>query len=450
MTNNPEFKRQLWLEWSLNKLILMPVLLALAFFTATVVFGSETAATLEKAALFGFFGLTLVWGTRNAQASVLDELREKTWDQQRMSALRPWTMTWGKLFGATSYAWFGGLICLAVYVFSAMVLGHSQAIVWAIVSILAVISAHAIAIAANLRMGQQDTPLLNHRGGAVPLGLFSVYLVLSPLSVLLMGGRAEHQLVWWGLSFSQSGFALMTSILLAVCSVVAAWRVMSESLSARTLPWAWPSLAIVLAIYIAGITIKPMMGLDKTTPVHALCFIGCGVAVTMSYIAALSESNRLALWQSIRSRAQLGNIRGALRLLPLWPTSLGVALAFAIVMLIYSVISGEIDHKYTAVVLAYLLMALRDIALLIFFQWRPSVRKPLGAFIVTMFVLYGLLPILLNAVGVKGFALPWKGYGEVEGWLSVAFAALQAAAACALTLWQARQTQQASPLRLAK
>jgi hypothetical protein len=448
MTNNPEFKRQLWLEWSSNKLILMPVLLALAFFTVTLVFSSETASALEKAALLGFFGLTLVWGTRNAQASVLDELREKTWDQQRMSALHPWTMTWGKLFGATSYAWFGGLICLAVYVFSAMALGHAEAIVWAIVCILAVISAHAITIAANLRIGQQDTPLLN-RGGAIPLGLFSVYLVLSPLGILLVGGRADHQLAWWGLAFSQSGFALMTSILLVICSVVAAWRVMSESLSARTLPWAWPSLAIVLAIYIAGIT-TARVELIKTNPVHALCFIGCGIAVTMSYIAALSESNRLALWQSVRARVQSGNIRGALRLLPLWPTSLGVALAFAILMLIYSVISSQSDPKYTAMAIAYLLMSLRDIALLIFFQWRPSVRKPLGAFIVTMLVLYGLLPILLNTIGIKGFALPWKGYGEVEGWLSVAFAALQAAAACALTLWQARQAQQASPLRLAK
>jgi pimeloyl-ACP methyl ester carboxylesterase len=58
--------------------------------------------------LFGV--LTILWGTRLAANSILDEMADKTWDWQRLSILSPWTMTWGKLFGATAFAWYGGLV----------------------------------------------------------------------------------------------------------------------------------------------------------------------------------------------------------------------------------------------------------------------------------------------------------------------------------------------------
>ena len=57
----------------------------------------------------------MAWGSHRAGDSVLDELRERTWDSQRMSALNPWSMTWGKLCGATAIPWFAGIISLSVY-----------------------------------------------------------------------------------------------------------------------------------------------------------------------------------------------------------------------------------------------------------------------------------------------------------------------------------------------
>ncbi|HEX5336921.1 MAG TPA: hypothetical protein VFW53_00610, partial [Gallionella sp.] len=112
---NPELKRNLWLSFSAARLIAMPAILALTFLS---IYLSEEQALIDHfmytAAVSLFVFIVWLWGAGNASASITDEIRNKTWDQQRMSALEPWTMAWGKLFGATAFNWYGGLICLGV------------------------------------------------------------------------------------------------------------------------------------------------------------------------------------------------------------------------------------------------------------------------------------------------------------------------------------------------
>ena len=111
---NPEFRRQLWLGFSTTRMVVLPLLL-LAFFAAAYATPGNRAATalaMTGSVLFA----VLVWGmgTFAVGASVIDEVTDRTWDQQRMSAMQPWAMTWGKLGGATAYGWYGGALCLLV------------------------------------------------------------------------------------------------------------------------------------------------------------------------------------------------------------------------------------------------------------------------------------------------------------------------------------------------
>ena len=134
---NPEFRRQLWLQFSATRLIVLPLLVLACFAAAGLSQPNDLPQTLALvgAALFGL----LVWGmgTLAAGASVIDEITEHTWDQQRMSALQPWAMTWGKLAGATSYGWYGGLICLLVAVPGALLMGRGDTVLrFAVVGVL--------------------------------------------------------------------------------------------------------------------------------------------------------------------------------------------------------------------------------------------------------------------------------------------------------------------------
>ena len=102
MSLNPEFRRNLALELTTHPLLAMPGVMLLAFLLAYALardLGGLRAVGWTAFGLFG--GITVFWGTQLASASVLDEFRDNTWDTQRLSALGPWTLTWGKLLGGT-------------------------------------------------------------------------------------------------------------------------------------------------------------------------------------------------------------------------------------------------------------------------------------------------------------------------------------------------------------
>ena len=150
---NPEFRRQLWLQFSVTRLALLPLLLAGVF---TAVYLSTQAAPAEPLAavamvLFGV--LVMGMGTFAAGSSVMDEIADRTWDQQRMSATQPWAMTWGKLAGATAYGWYGGALCLLVALPSALLLEPlSYVLKLTAMAVLAGVFLQALLIAINLQL----------------------------------------------------------------------------------------------------------------------------------------------------------------------------------------------------------------------------------------------------------------------------------------------------------
>ncbi len=108
---NPELRRNLWLELTPRRVTTMTVFLVLIFFASTL---SGNLLTPAGVAYDLYYFIVIVWGTWNAALSVVGEIRERTWDFQRLSALSAGEMTWGKLFGATALNWYGGVICLGV------------------------------------------------------------------------------------------------------------------------------------------------------------------------------------------------------------------------------------------------------------------------------------------------------------------------------------------------
>ena len=109
---NPEFERNVWLELTPRRTLMMAGLLVLIFFAASLAEGVEWGPSGVASLLY--YVLVVVWGSRNAAMSVVGEIRDRTWETQRLSSLSAATMTWGKLFGSTIYNWLGGAICLVV------------------------------------------------------------------------------------------------------------------------------------------------------------------------------------------------------------------------------------------------------------------------------------------------------------------------------------------------
>ena len=89
MSLNPEFQRQLYLEYSPARLLGIPLTLGMIFTLSYLIDGHQLGPATAKAALVLFLLISLLWGCRQAGDSIVDEFREQTWDTQRLSALAP-------------------------------------------------------------------------------------------------------------------------------------------------------------------------------------------------------------------------------------------------------------------------------------------------------------------------------------------------------------------------
>ncbi|MEM1140223.1 MAG: hypothetical protein AAGH45_10110, partial [Pseudomonadota bacterium] len=110
---NPELQRNLWLELTRPRMIGASVVIVFLFLAFS---GNQDVGSVVGGSLMTVILILVVffWGSWMAAGSVVGEIRDRTWDAQRLSAIGPWTMVFGKLFGATSFAWFIGALVIAI------------------------------------------------------------------------------------------------------------------------------------------------------------------------------------------------------------------------------------------------------------------------------------------------------------------------------------------------
>jgi len=111
---NPEFHRNLWVEFTPLRLLVMPVLLGLGAYAFMKVQGDPFMA-LTSSCMVAFFVIVVVWGCHTAASTLQDEVRNNVWDFQRISSISPAQYAFGKLFGATSYVWYFGLAVWIIF-----------------------------------------------------------------------------------------------------------------------------------------------------------------------------------------------------------------------------------------------------------------------------------------------------------------------------------------------
>lgn len=427
---NPEFRRQLWLQFSATRLATLPLLLAAIFAAVYLTVPAAPAVALASVAAVLFALLVMGMGTFAAGGSIMDEIADHTWDQQRMSAMQPWAMTWGKLAGASAYGWYGGALCLLVAWPSALVREPLALVCKAtLAAVLAGVSLQALLVAINLQLLKNATRV-PRRGG-----LAALLLILLWGSGMVMSTVSGGQILWWGRGFERLDFALLSLAVFAAAALVGAWRSMAEVLAVRQLPWGWPALALAATAYISGFVWTPR------TPVVGV--VGLATSAVLTYFALLTEPQHRPQWQRVLNRAQGGHWRGALQQLPRWPTTLVLVLPFALLTTAtFRPLFAEPQALTSAVLLQPLAFALlmgRDCALALCFAFAPNARRAGLSFAVLMLVLYMLLPWLLQATGgdvLVGLALPLlAGNG-----LSLAIAAVHLAVALGVLHWRWRTT----------
>jgi hypothetical protein len=430
---NPELQRNLWLEASPRRAAWAGVVVLLIYGAVALAAGDDHASELLRAlggaGAFIFFASALVWGVRLAGQSVSSEIGERTWDFQRVSALDPWAMTWGKLFGATSLAWMVGLAGLVVAALAYTVeAGPGPGLQFTVAAIALAVLLQAAGFAAALvgvRKARAEGRLNTLRSAAG--GLFSVLFVLFAIGVASkIGGQffgevgdfspvgSAGEVRFWGAALDANLFTTLSLVAFAAWALAGAWRLMRLELQKRNGPLFWTAFLLFAAFWAAGLaegeTTGTVNGVEISAGTMFRWFAAAAVFLAGAYAAAFAEPA-----DRVRLRRFTGFGPGWVEQAPavLPALALGaVALAGVVVSVLGLPLAALPDNdvargEVALFVAALFAFVLRDMAVIAFFRFGPRPKRGDFGAVLALGLLYGLGGLVAaNLGGAVALALP--------------------------------------------
>lgn len=423
---NPELRRNLWLEATPARLVLVPAILGGIFFLAFVADEHRLGAVTATVALVCLGVLTWGWGAHLAAESILAELRGRTWDWQRMSGLGGWTLTWGKLAGATAPAWYGAALCLLAYALARP--RDPEGSGW----LAALVVLAGVLVQAGSLLGALQAA---SRGRVATRAQSSVVLAGGAIVVLqvVAGASRESPVEWYGLAPTALALGTLSVGAFAAFAVVGAWVRVRRELRIRTVSAAWPAFLLFLMVWAAGFA-----GGDRGGP-GSRALVAFLVAVAAAWGTALLEPKDPVALRRLARAGREGRWRTLAEDLPPWL----LALPFVLVawVAVAAAPEGPIQaaggaHVWAAAIVAFLV---RDLALVVYLALGDRPRRADLLAVVLFAAGYVLVPLVLSASGLRAAAAAFypdpdrAAVGAVAG-------AVQAALAAALLArrWRAR------------
>jgi hypothetical protein len=361
-----------------------------------------------------------------------------------MSALGPWSMAWGKLFGATSYVWYCALICLAV-----MALKSDQA--WQVFLLHPIAGATALAVSLLVMLLQRGRTRASSRRSSLiaqALGIV-VGVLLSPAGPGLLDlGHIEVSFMidWYGLEARPNDFFLASAAGFLAWALFAVYRALCADLQKPIWPWAWSLFSIYVIAFFAGFTDVSAKAAGADWLVVAV-----PIAAVLFYVAIFADAKDSVRYRWFLLSLGSGDLARAARLMPLWlpalPLMAGLALALGLrtdqtdptrIQPLFHDFFRFADVQVlpaTAWAGAAILFALRDLLILLFLNFGKRARSPDLAAFIYLAILYWVIPAILGFLGAgwtRALFLPWP----LEGpWVAIG-APLAEVTVLALFTWR--------------
>lgn len=405
---NPEFQRNLWLELTPRRMILMALLLALAFFASAV--SGDAAHGPAATARWLYYAIVVVWGTRNAALGVVGEIRDRTWDMQLLSAITPGAMMWGKLFGSTVYNWFGGAICLAVILAEgvahrsvpAALIDLVYFVAVGVISQAAAFLASLIAVRRRQSHSRLDLFIYQAAGLAAAIAVYWVWSIADPAGSLLVRRPAGDTVIWWGRVLDTRGFLLVSLALFTAWTLLACYREMRLELKMRNGVLVWLAFVAFIGVYVAGFDAwlnadKALSGWDAASLRLALAATTYGV---LTYLMVVLEPKSRVHFRWLGSQLGSGRMAAFWNGLQAWMIAYLAALLSTAGLLfwLHQINPGRVEEL--ALIAAAAGFLTRDVAIFVFMRTLPGRRGDLAALGI-LFALYVLAPAILNGLDLK-------------------------------------------------
>ncbi|MDY0885755.1 hypothetical protein ACFPL7_02990 [Dongia soli] len=381
MIGNPEFTRNLWLQFSWQRVLAAVVVIGILYYAGTAT-GEFATSTMANAGRWIFNIIIGFWGTRRAADALAEEVAGNTWETQRMSGLSAWQMVWGKLLGGTAYPWFCALLCLALTDIVLLQAGAnaSDLLILNLDLILSGLLAHAVSLGVALlllRKAQLRRRLMVTFAQICGLLVYG-NTIIGDLNNAL---RGPETVVWFGNAYHTALFHLVSLAVFCAWAWFGLYRLMRAELQYSNVPWVWCAFLAFAMIYAAGLADQP----GQT--IAAILGAPVGLGVILVYGSFLAEPKDAVRYRWGLAAFRQGNLAKALTFLPLWLITYVVTalLALVLIALLPAQPTAEIGQTWLAswwqeygphtriMLAAGILFVARDLLFLLllnFGQWR--------------------------------------------------------------------------------
>lgn len=385
MIDNPEFRRLIQLEMTPYRMVGMPLILGAIFYIAYLIDDSRFAQFVASTAVFLFVALTFLWGNRQATESVITEIRDRTWDWQRMSSIDPWSLAWGKLFGSTIYTWYGGLICLMVY-FAA-----SNDPVPFTSRMIAILVLGAVFCQASGLFASLQLLVIKERSYNRSFSTATIFLALILLPTAIPLVIHKSSVVWYQTSYNKTDFIIGSLFIFDAWFLAGIYRLVMEEFRFKMLPAAWPSFVLFMMIYAAGFPDEPVRGGDLFSFRILSAFItACGLA----YLALLTGRKDPVAYRRMIEYAKARRWRDLAGKTPSWAIAFLIASGAAGLLMIFPGGLWAVRNPLAGRVFSLSIVAFlwRDMALCNFFNLGKKPYRADMLLVLWLFILYGIAP----------------------------------------------------------
>lgn len=446
---NPELQRNIWLNISLQKLFAAPIILGailgLAYLIGKTAGGSQAESVTVTASTL-FWIIAVFWGTRRAANGVMEELSQGTWESQRMSAMSAWSMSWGKLFGATIYVWYCAGICLLAFIAfirevspsfteEALFAGSRNSGIVVFNMVVGALLAQSLSMFAAMLLLQRA-----HAARRLSItfcqtfgigGAYLITLTAQILPAILRGAsggsvasldrwinQMNYSMSWYGVEIPALNFYIITLVLAMVWGVVGIYRLMRQELQYRNYPFVWIGFTLFVMIYLGGLAWLEKVPnelrhlgeppLSWQIPFWLTLFL---IPSALTYLAVFAQSKSIVSYFWFGKSLREGEFKKSLYLCPAWMIAYGIALIAGILFWFslpsldaseirklgqfYRDIFGQEGHRYSYSVLAHLLFITRDILFVLWLNFRGRPKRADIAALIYLLIAYVVLPPLV-------------------------------------------------------